>query len=131
MKVVFTKLATILLYLWQLPQNLLGLLLVKILRPEECYDVEGAKLYYASRMRGGISLGRYIIVRSILQDYKGNTERHELGHAKQSRLLGPLYLLVIGLPSLLWAAWWHAGRNISYYSFYTEAWADKLGGVKR
>lgn len=43
-----------------------------------------------------------------------------------------LYLIVIGLPSLLWA--W-LGDSIapgkSYYWFYTERWADRLGGVKR
>ena len=119
------------LWLWQLPQNLLGLMLVKVLRPEDCYDLDGVKLCYASRMRGGISLGRYVIVRSYLKDYKGNTEKHEFGHCRQSRLLGPLYLLVVGLPSLLWAAWWNSSRNRDYYSFYTERWADKLGGVNR
>lgn len=121
----------ILLYLWQLPQNLLGLMLVAILDPEESYDMGDARLFYASRMRGGISLGRYVIVRSVMKDYKGNTERHELGHSKQSRMLGWLYLFVIGIPSILWAAWWNEGRNRSYYSFYTEAWADHLGGVNR
>ena len=119
------------LWIWQLPQNLLGLLLVTILRPEDCYDLEGVKLCYASRMRGGISLGKYIIVRSVFRGMNDQTEKHELGHARQSRMLGPLYLIVIGLPSLLWAAWWNEGRNRSYYSFYTERWADYLGGVNR
>ena len=131
MKVKSTKLAATLLYLWQLPQNLVGLLLVTILRPEDCYDVDGVKLCYASRMRGGISLGRYVIIRDVLKDFTGSTERHELGHSKQSRMLGWFYLFVIGLPSLLWAAWWNEGRNRSYYSFYTERWADHLGGVNR
>lgn len=131
MKVKFTKLVAALLYLWQLPQNLLGLLLVTILRPEEVYDFEGVKLYYASRMKGGISLGRYIIVNSTVKDYAGRTERHEYGHSRQSMFLGPLYLIVIGLPSLLWAAIWRPGYGRSYYEFYTEAWADKLGGVDR
>lgn len=121
----------IILYLWQLPQNLLGLLLVLILQPEEAYDMDGCRLYYATRMRGGISLGRYVIVRSWMKDYTGNTERHELGHAKQSRMLGWFYLFVIGIPSILWAAWWNEGRNRDYYSFYTERWADHLGGVNR
>ena len=125
------KIAEILLYAWQLPQNLLGLLLVQILRPEEAYDMDGCRLYYATRMRGGISLGRYVIVRSWMKDYTGNTERHELGHAKQSRMLGWFYLFVIGIPSILWAAWWNEGRNRDYYSFYTERWADHLGGVNR
>ena len=125
------KYVDILLYIWQLPQNLLGLLLVLILRPEGAYEMEFATLYYSSRMRGGISLGRYIIVRSVFNDYTGNTERHELGHARQSLMLGWLYLVVIGLPSLLWAAWWNSSRKVSYYSFYTERWADILGGVTR
>ena len=49
----------------------------------------------------------------------------------QSRMLGWLYLFVIGIPSILWAAWWNEGQNRSYYSFYTERWADRLGGVER
>ena len=95
------KIAEILLYAWQLPQNLIGLLLVLILQPEEAYDMDGCRLYYATRMRGGISLGRYVIVRSWMKDYTGNTERHELGHAKQSRMLGWFYLFVIGIPSII------------------------------
>ena len=121
----------ILLYLWQLPQNLLGLLLISILKPEDKYDFEGVTLCYATRMRGGISLGRYIIVASQMKDYTGRTEKHELGHCKQSMILGPLYLVVIGLMSLIWAAVWRPGYGKSYYDFYTEKWADKLGGVDR
>ena len=119
------------LWIWQMPQNLLGLVLVAILQPEDVYDFEGVRFYYASRMSGGISLGRYIIVRDVLKDYTGRTERHELGHSRQSRVLGWLYLPVIGLPSLLWAVWWNEDRNRSYYSFYTERWADILGGIDR
>lgn len=121
----------IILYIWQLPQNLLGLLLVAILKPEDSYELEGVRLCYASRMRGGISLGRYILIRSRMKDFTGNTERHELGHAKQSKILGWLYLPVIGLPSLIWAAAFRPGNGRSYYDFYTERWADRLGGVER
>ena len=119
------------LWLWQLPQNLLGLLMIAILRPEDKYDFEGVTLCYATRMSGGVSLGRYIIIHSTMKDYAGRTEKHELGHCRQSRMLGWFYLPVIGIPSLLWAAWWNDKRNRSYYSFYTERWADHLGGVKR
>ena len=125
------KILDIILYLWQLPQNLAGLLLVLVLKPEDSYQFNRARLYYATRMRGGISLGRYIIVRSAMKDYTGRTEWHEYGHSRQSMFLGPLYLLVIGLPSLLWAAVWRPGHGSSYYDFYTEKWADKLGGVDR
>lgn len=126
-----TKLIDILLYAWQLPQNLLGLLLVTILKPEDVYDFFGSKVYYSHRMRGGIALGRYIVIRSYLLNASSQTEYHELGHSRQSRILGPLYLFVVGIPSILWAAWWNEGRNRSYYSFYTERWADALGGVDR
>lgn len=120
-----------LLYLWQLPQNILGELLVLIYRPEGSYDYDGARLHYSSRMHGGISLGKHIIVSYRYRDYNGNTEKHEWGHTRQSRMLGPLYLVVIGLPSLLWAAWWNPGRKAGYFDFYTEKWADRLGGVER
>ena len=41
--------------------------------------------------------------------------------------LGWLYLAVIGLPSILWAS--RPRRN--YFSFWTERWADTLGGIQR
>jgi len=125
------KVIEILLYLWQLPQNIVGFLFVLVLQPEGSFEFDGHALYYASRMRGGISLGRYIIVSDKFKDYNGRTEQHEIGHAFQSLYLGPLYLLVIGLPSLLWAAWWNRSMGVSYYSFYTEKWADRLGNVER
>ena len=129
------RIVEILFYLWQLPQNIVGLLLVLVLRPEQAYDFGDeeprVRLYYASRMRGGISLGKYVIMRDVFKDYRMGDEQHELGHSIQSRYLGPLYLVVIGLPSLLWACWWNEDRNRDYYSFYTERWADRLGGVNR
>ena len=125
------KILEALLYVWQLPQNLLGILLVAIYKPENSYAFNRARLYYSTRMTGGISLGRYIIVRSVFKDYTGRLEWHEYGHCRQSMFLGPLYLPVIGLPSILWAAIFRAGFGRSYYEFFTEAWADKLGGVDR
>lgn len=118
------------LWLWQLPQNLLGLLLLLYYRPEGSYDYRDVRLHYSTRMHGGISLGRHIIVSDRYRAYNGNTEKHEYGHTRQSRMLGPLYLIVIGIPSVLWAAWWQPGRG-SYYRFWTERWADVLGGVER
>lgn len=62
--------------------------------------------------------------------------RHEYGHTLQSLLLGPLYLLVIGLPSFLWCQLpffqeRRKRRHISYYSFFPERWADALGKADR
>ena len=56
--------------------------------------------------------------------------QHEYGHTVQSLILGPIWSLVIGLPSLIYSGCFSKYRekhNISYYSFYTESRANKLG----
>ena len=82
-------------------------------------------------MSGGISLGKYIIVSVWAGE---QTILHEKGHCMQSQRLGWLYLPIVGLPSIVWAGLY--GRIIKktpseYYKFFTERWADKLGGVTR
>jgi len=57
---------------------------------------------------------------------------HEYGHTIQSIILGPLFLFVIGIPSLLWASLPYFNRlrvrkNLSYYWLYCEKWANVLG----
>ena len=129
--------AELLLYIWQLPQNLLGLLVVLFTGVTIPYDIRGDRsrwpssfIYFSEKMKGGISLGQYVILSSkYVSDV--TTWHHERGHHLQSMILGPLYLVVIGIPSLLWAAWWNPGRSRSYFWFYTERLADKLGGVER
>lgn len=122
----------VLLYLWQLPQNLLGLLMLLFLKGETRHRLGGIRFYFLDTFPGGITLGEYIIV-GTRQDI---TVRHEFGHVLQSRMLGPLYLIVIGLPSIMHA--WLSDRigccrrhQEGYYHFYTEKWADRLGGVER
>lgn len=57
---------------------------------------------------------------------------HEYGHTIQSLILGPLYLIVIGIPSTLWGflPYYNKKRKeqgLSYFSFFTEKWANALG----
>ena len=57
---------------------------------------------------------------------------HEYGHAVQSLLLGPLYLPLMALPSALWCSLpcckkKREREGISYFSFFPEKWADRLG----
>ena len=57
---------------------------------------------------------------------------HEYGHTIQSLVLGPFYLLVVGLPSVVWLntpAFSRKRRREqrSYYRFYTERTANWLG----
>lgn len=135
------KLKSSLLWLWQLPQNLCGIIYRSIsennrISVVETYDSRsvGAKVYL-QKANGGISLGKYIFIN---QDYIDEeiVIKHECGHVKQSKILGPLYLLVIGIPSIL-HAWlnnyigccWKNGEY-NYYHFYTEKWANKLMSIE-
>ena len=116
----------VLLYIWQLPQNLLGLLFLLFIRGEEKHSLGDISFYYSENFMGGISLGRYI----ILGDRLEKSVKHEFGHCIQSKILGPLYLPVIGLLSSI-HAWLCRCTGHSYYDFWPERWADKLGGVRR
>lgn len=116
----------IILYLWQLPQNILGLLFLLFIRGEKKHNLYGVTFYTAPQFNGGISLGQYI----IMGGKNENTVRHEYGHCIQSKMLGPLYLILVGLPSVI-HAWLCDCHGHSYYDFFCEKWADKLGNVKR
>ncbi len=124
---------------WGLPQNLLGGLLTLLYRKRERFRYRKA---YVTRWsgRGSMSLGMFLFLGSAPQALpedvrKAFEERilvHEYGHTIQSMILGPLYLPVIGLPSLLWAnvpffRRLRSRRHISYYSMYQEKWANHLG----
>lgn len=113
----------VLLWIWQLPQNVIGWLISRF----GTYEGDGV---YRVRARIGVCLGEYIIVR---HDAPEKTIKHESGHRAQSRVLGPLYLLVVGLPSV-------AMNLLSYtpllswdryYERWPESWADRLGNVRR
>lgn len=125
------KLKSSLLWLWQLLQNLCGIIYRSISKDNRICVIEnddsrsvGAKVYL-QRAKGGVTLGKYVFIN---QDYtdKEAVIKHECGHVKQSKILGPLYLLVIGIPSIL-HAWlnnyigccWKNGEY-NYYHFYTE-----------
>lgn len=123
---------SILKYLWQLPQNILGLLVIFFSKAsyDPIYDIWNTGCHF------GVSLGRYVI---LYARSNSKSIKHEQGHQKQSLYLGWLYLLVIGLPSATgnlidrWfhKKWTYSKRTVWYYSQPWEHWADKLGGVIR
>lgn len=119
----------ILLWIWQAPQNIVGLVF-HLIYGRTTARYRGINVVVSRRFPGGISLGDTIFVKRPYIEYR-DTWNHEYGHTRQSLYLGPLYLFVVGIPSLLWAWYWKPSRGVSYYSFYTEKWADKLGGVER
>lgn len=123
----------ILIYLWQLPQNLLGVLLLVLFRTldDECSEFtnNGALICFSDKMRGGVSLGRYVFLKPTVE----RDIHHELGHCRQSRMLGWLYLPIVGIPSIIHAAFYKYNPQDpnGYYRYWCEAWADRLGGVRR
>ena len=123
-------------YIWQLPQNLLGMLYKDCISDNIITRVNcDATDYecYLTRSGGGITLGRYIFVNQYFKDLS-NVILHERGHVKQSRILGPLYIIIIGIPSISWAGLRRlipTLKKINYYSFYTENWANKLMGLNK
>lgn len=130
----------VLLWLWQLPQNIVGNICsigARTYRKLFTKDKELIVVYFKPWFRSAVSLGNIIIMDSLLWDLPfdefDKSLNHEHGHQKQSRMLGPLYLIVIGLPSLLGNIYARIFNKDSkwYYKQPWEAWADKLGGVER
>ena len=124
-------------WVWQLPQNLLGVLWKDIKKSSIITEISnndiesvGAKAYL-TKAGGAVTLGKYVFISQIYRD-QGMTIKHECGHVKQSKMLGPLYLIVIGVPSIF-HAWLNdyigCDKESGYSHFYTEKWADKLMGI--
>lgn len=132
------NLSTLRHFTWELPQTLLGYILTKIYKGKliKVEDYNRARVHYYKRFPGGISLGRYILVRnSTHTKTREKLVKHEFGHCVQSKYLGWLYLPIIGVCSGLHNLTFNwrnkKGWIKSYYDYWTEKWADKLGGVKR
>lgn len=121
----------ILKYFWQLPQLIAAFIYYCYLkRKDEILDTctcQGAIVFIKRKSCDSVTLGNHIFLSPRATD---TTVRHEWGHTRQSLILGPLYLIVIGIPSIIWAATHRIiVPNKPYDWFYTEAWANKLGDV--
>ena len=123
--------------IWELPQNALGFIVKNVCKAKPLTTYKGTTVY-AWHVGRGVSLGKYIFV-PFTKIYPNSISqmryiKHEYGHSVQSKYLGWFYLLVVGAPSLIWAVCFEKYRRKTgkdYYDFYTERWADKLGGVER
>lgn len=131
MKKILSGIGKFAMCLWQLPQEVVAFYLLMIYarkdRITKTQKYGTSTIFRIHGFKGGLSLSRFIFVQAL--DY--DLVRHEYGHSRQSKFLGPLYLLVIGLPSLIWAWLYSDSWKKSYYWFYTERWADRLGGLRR
>ena len=131
---------------WEAPQKALAHIVKWVTKAELITgDTSDSDTHlYLWNLKSGLSLSNHIFLPRSSFDkplwevldstWHMNYNHHEYGHTLQSRKLGPVYLFVIGLPSIIWAGcfkWYRKKYNKSYYSFPTESWADKLGGVER
>ncbi len=127
------RLLLLLTWTWCLPTTLVGLVagwFTVLALSGRATPYRGATVVRSPRLRalGGVCLGPVILVSDRASP---ELVAHEWGHFRQHLRLGPLYLLVIGIPSATHALW-HAARGGAfpdYFHFWTEAWADHLGGV--
>lgn len=129
---------------WGLPQTLVGSVyyLLNIKQPH--YEYHGSKVTIW-KSKSSLSLGMFTFIsddpfcyyESYQRDYS-ETEFskmllvHEYGHTIQSLIFGPLYLLLVGVPSILWSflpvfVRKRERERLSYFSVYPERWANKLG----
>lgn len=133
MKKFLRGILTVLLCIWQLPQECVGLYLLIFYfgrrRIDSADTYKADYVFYIYKLKGGVSLSRFIFVNSSLKEGALDFVRHEYGHSRQSMMLGPLYLLVVGLPSAVWGLLYRPSWKKSYYWFWTEKWANKLGKV--
>ena len=121
---------------WQFPQYCLAILMLGFFSSKkkiaEVRDVKYADAYLVRGNFSGISLGRFIILNEKSYQLE-KTINHEMGHSRQSLYLGPLYLLIVGLPSITMniLTRWKILKGENYYKRWPENWADKLGSVER
>ncbi len=128
--------------LWEAPQNLLGASLYlaeRLTGLAEASKREHGRLFVKSRV-SAVSLGYFVFwtegtTRYFVHDE--STRLHEYGHTFQSRWLGPLYLPLVGVPSVMRVLYALVYREATgrrwggYFDGYPERWADELGGVTR
>lgn len=149
----------ILLFIWQLPQNIIGVILFLILRNWitkgdiyyflkqnnkenliDHYKYIGndykTKKYLVVNIKNfnSISLGNFV----FLDTFNLFTALHEYGHQKQSKKLGFLYLIFISLPSItcniynkIFHRKWSDEKRIEwYYNLPWEKNANKLSNLE-
>ena len=87
---------------WELPQTILAVLLLVFSRSVKSGKTQRSGVIYRgwTLSTASFSLGHFIFIgyESGSSDY---ALRHEYGHSIQSLYLGPLYLLVVALPTLV------------------------------
>jgi hypothetical protein len=117
---------------WEFPQQLSGVVYALLINSFGLVDgvgiIDGA-LLVRTNFGGGMTLGNVITSSSPTLD------KHEWGHTMQSKIFGPLYIPVFGIPSFVRATgieglkalgYLKSFKDSDYYRFYAESFADYL-----
>ena len=126
---------------WGILQTMLGFVVFLMHYKNKHFCYHGA-IITVWEPKTSVSLGLFVFVTSepyFAKKYEGEISAeelskrllvHEYGHTIQSLILGPLYLIVIGIPSTLWGFLGGKKRRdeqVPYGAFFTEKWANQLG----
>ena len=112
---------------WGLPQSLLGCIVFLCCKKKKVKTYRGCIVTHWGN-RGSLGVGMFLFLGSD----DPQVRVHEFGHSVQSAILGPLFLPIMGIPSFLWCNLppcrrMRKEKNISYYAFYPESTANRLG----
>lgn len=128
---------------WGAAQTILGLCVFALCSKAARWRYHGA-IVTQWRAKSSMSLGLFVFVcagADFAGPLRGQMRKeelarrllvHEYGHTIQSLILGPVYLLAVGVPSTLWGFLPCLRRRrreqgASYFSFFPERWANQLG----
>ncbi len=128
---------------WGCLQTLLGFLLFLLHIKDKHFNYHGA-VVTKWKLKSSVSLGMFVFITEepyFAPKFENKFSKdelykrllvHEYGHTVQSLILGPLYLIIMGIPSTIWGFLpslnaKRKNKQISYFSFFTEKWANTLG----
>lgn len=115
-------------FTWGLPVNIVGLLVFLCCRKRFHGELFcNSVITCLPGETGGLSLGIFIFLST--HDIR-RLRVHEYGHTVQCLFLGPLYWIVVMIPSAIWFhffAGYRKKRRIPYDAFYCERWATAWG----
>lgn len=136
MKTVKAILFYLIEFTWAVTQNLVGFIGFVIMRIKGCKHEKFNNAfitYVHAKNFGGVSLGLFIFINAdITGDRLHDIQIHEFGHSIQSAILGPVWWLIIAIPSFIWCGLpvlvnYRKKHNVSYYRLYCEGWSNLCG----
>ena len=118
-------------FTWGLSANILGLLVFLCCRKRFSSEPFcNSIVTWLPGDLGGLSLGIFIFLSAHSAHERRRLCIHEYGHTVQCLFLGPLYWLVIVIPSVIWFhffAGYRKKHHTPYDALYCEHWATAWG----